>query len=270
MNAVLSPTTTNSNTNLAELAAKINGAHASTLRLADDLVRKARECGEALLAAKQQVPHGEFGKWIDDNCPNVGRRQAQKYLRIHREWPAIEHAAEGEVRSIAGLLALIASPTLNANSETHLEETEWLDDDAVPVTVTNDRLSSAVGGGSGNEMPPDAIRVPLPNPGERLVAHANPHATIEILRSGEDTYFVTVFSSEGFFDHSKKHVFGFMVADQLLGLSSLNAGDLVGLEWQSEPQEPLPERYHPLHDGEESWLGPNPNTRLYWLTKLSL
>ena len=177
-------------TGLTELATKINYAHTSTFQLADDLVRTARDCGEALLAAKQQVPHGKFGEWLDENCPKLGRRQAQKYLRLHREWPAIERAAEGAIRSIDGALALIAASIPNANSTTHLEE-ESFDDDAVPMV--NGRLTSAVGGGWGNEVRPDAVRVPLPNVSERLVTHVDPHRTIEILRSRDDTFCHAIF-----------------------------------------------------------------------------
>lgn len=87
------------------------------------------------------------------------------------------------------------------------------------------------------------------------------------------TRFVTRFSvidGEGFADYTRKHVFGFMVADQILRFISSNPDDMADLEWHGEPHEPLPGRYHPLHEGESSWMGPNPNTPLYRLPKLSL
>ncbi|MCX7418875.1 MAG: DUF3102 domain-containing protein [Planctomycetia bacterium] len=270
----MNSTSTLATTGLAELATRINVAHGSTFQLADNLVRTARDCGEALLAAKQQVPHGKFGEWLDENCPKLGRRQAQKYLRLHREWPAIERAAEGAIPSIDRALALIATSIPKANSTTHLKE-DWFDDDAVPIVIANDRSTSAVGAGTGDEVDPDSVRIPLPNVGERLLAHVDSYNTVEILRSVDDTFFITRFCVAGEtdlveVDYSRKHVPAFMVADQILGLSSLNADDIAGLEWRSEPQEPLPDRYHPLHDGETSWAGPNPNTAIYSPPKLSL
>ena len=50
---------------------------------------RSRECGERLNQAKAQVVHGGFTEWLQAHC-RVKPRQAQKYMKLAREWPAIE------------------------------------------------------------------------------------------------------------------------------------------------------------------------------------
>jgi hypothetical protein len=41
--------------------------------------------GELLLEAKKQVPHGQWMKYLEENFPAFGRRQANRYMQIVRE-----------------------------------------------------------------------------------------------------------------------------------------------------------------------------------------
>lgn len=43
---------------------------------------KALQFGIALFKAKKLVKHGEWEKWMDKNCPNIGIRTAQKYMKL--------------------------------------------------------------------------------------------------------------------------------------------------------------------------------------------
>src|SRR5689334_11061872 len=46
-------------------------------------------CGGALAAAKAFIGHGDFLRWIDEDFTEVtgfGRRTAQRYLALHREY----------------------------------------------------------------------------------------------------------------------------------------------------------------------------------------
>jgi hypothetical protein len=52
-------------------------------------IRHARRAGNMLIEVKKKrVPHGQFGKWIDRNCP-FDRRTAQRYMLIAKHWDAL-------------------------------------------------------------------------------------------------------------------------------------------------------------------------------------
>ena len=76
-------------TDLATLANEINDLHDRATEAARTTVEHARECGERLIQAKAQVVHGGFLPWLEANC-RVKPRQAQKFMKLARDWPAIE------------------------------------------------------------------------------------------------------------------------------------------------------------------------------------
>jgi len=76
-------------TDLATLANEINDLHVRATEAARTAIDHARECGELLIQAKAQIGHGGFLPWLEANC-RVKLRQAQKYMTLAREWPAIE------------------------------------------------------------------------------------------------------------------------------------------------------------------------------------
>lgn len=104
---------------LATLAAEINAEHEaaeSYARKAIEDVRAsiehARAAGDKLLLAKAGVAHGQWLPWLVANCPKVSIRRAQEYMRVAREWPAIEAKyADSAHLTIDGALALLAAPT---------------------------------------------------------------------------------------------------------------------------------------------------------------
>ena len=76
-------------TDLATLANEINDLHDRATEAARTAVEHDRECGELLIQAKDQIGHGGFLPWLEADC-RVKPRQAQKYMKLAREWPAIE------------------------------------------------------------------------------------------------------------------------------------------------------------------------------------
>lgn len=104
-----------------KLATQINTAHRAAVSNAqkvfeysDKSMEYAAECGRLLLRAKEGVPHGEWLPWIEANL-EFEERQAQKYMRVAKNWEAIEAAkAKSEpgtyFGSINGALRLIAKP----------------------------------------------------------------------------------------------------------------------------------------------------------------
>jgi hypothetical protein len=95
------------------LAAEITAAHLAAIGAARTAIEHARRCGELLTQAKAAVPHGQWLPWLAEHCPDIGARQAQKYMRLAGGWPAIEAAANTNPESyltIDGALQLLAAP----------------------------------------------------------------------------------------------------------------------------------------------------------------
>ena len=102
---------------LATLGSEINDLHDRVVEAARTAVEHARECGELLNQAKAQIAHGGFQEWLQANC-RVKPRQAQNYMRLAREWPAIEaKCAPSAHLTIAGALQLILEPKPADNVE---------------------------------------------------------------------------------------------------------------------------------------------------------
>ncbi len=94
---------------LANLAQEINEEHAAAESLARKAIEHARRSGEKLLMAKTKVQHGQWLPWLAANCPKVSTRRAQEYMKLSREWPAIEaKCADPAYLTIDGALRLLA------------------------------------------------------------------------------------------------------------------------------------------------------------------
>lgn len=77
---------------LATLAKEINAAHRACESAARSMLNHARECGNALIRAKAELPHGKFTAWIDANC-DFSQQHARRYMTIARGWgDLMEHS----------------------------------------------------------------------------------------------------------------------------------------------------------------------------------
>jgi Protein of unknown function (DUF3102) len=74
---------------LPMLAAIIRAEHKATSDSLKQSVKHAMACGDALIEAKAQVPHGQWLPWLADNC-DLSERSAQLYMRIAKNRDAIE------------------------------------------------------------------------------------------------------------------------------------------------------------------------------------
>jgi len=68
-------------TDLPFLAREINDAHQQINSHAKGMLLEAKRAGEALLAAKEECPHGSFEDWVRVNT-QVAPRTAQKYMKV--------------------------------------------------------------------------------------------------------------------------------------------------------------------------------------------
>lgn len=94
------------------LGRAVNELHERCERSARLAIELAIECGEKLNLAKTQVPHGQWSRWIETNCPNLSQRVAQGYMRLanHREKLEASNTKPDSYLTIKESLRLIASP----------------------------------------------------------------------------------------------------------------------------------------------------------------
>jgi hypothetical protein len=93
------------------IATAINREHQAAIGAARSALQHARRAGELLIEAKAGVEHGAWLPWLSEHCPNIGVRQAQKYMRLAEGWPAIEANTNPDSHlTIDGAVRLLAEP----------------------------------------------------------------------------------------------------------------------------------------------------------------
>jgi hypothetical protein len=108
------------------LAEEIREEHGKALTAARTAVDHAVRCGQLLAEAKENVPHGEWGGWLDENFP-ASRRTAQGYMRLAQasETQALAHLG------IEGALRELAAPKTEAPEE--VDGFDWVYDEIEAV-----------------------------------------------------------------------------------------------------------------------------------------
>lgn len=81
---------------LADLAAKINEEHDAAEQAMKRGLDHALNAGKMLLEAKAAVKHGEWGKWLSENCA-FAERTAQLYMRIARNEEKVKSATVADL-----------------------------------------------------------------------------------------------------------------------------------------------------------------------------
>jgi hypothetical protein len=99
---------------LDQLAKEIEEAHDAAERCMYDGVEYARRAGVKLLAAKQQLPYGQFLSWVKDKC-GIPKSTCYLYIKIAKEWNTL-----AEVQRVRRLSLRQASQLLDmGNDEEH-------------------------------------------------------------------------------------------------------------------------------------------------------
>jgi hypothetical protein len=92
---------------LSALANRIRDAHQAVGRALGSVLELAMVAGDALIAAHDQVNHGEWGRWLRRNC-ELGGRTAQVYMQLARHRELIEANPQRSADlSLSGALRLI-------------------------------------------------------------------------------------------------------------------------------------------------------------------
>lgn len=93
---------------LAALADRINAAHNAAESAARSTVEHAANAGRLLIEVKDLLWHGEFLPWLEKNT-KVSPRQSQRYMKLAKNWPAIEGKYDAASHlTIDGALRLLA------------------------------------------------------------------------------------------------------------------------------------------------------------------
>ena len=71
------------------------------------LVNHAIRLGELLLQAKKAVGHGEFSRWLEENC-HIKTRQAQRYMKVARRRECFENPNASRATHLTLRAALVA------------------------------------------------------------------------------------------------------------------------------------------------------------------
>lgn len=74
------------------IASEINRLHQLAAKTATEAMGYAKAAGLLLIEIKAQLPHGQFGKWVNENI-SVSQRQVQRYLAV----------AEGKILPVRSL-----------------------------------------------------------------------------------------------------------------------------------------------------------------------
>jgi hypothetical protein len=92
---------------LTDLAEQINAEHQACEQAFRSGVQHAINAGNLLIQARQHCPHGTWLPWLAANF-HGSERTAQAYMRVAREWPALEAANPQRVTELSYREALKA------------------------------------------------------------------------------------------------------------------------------------------------------------------
>jgi hypothetical protein len=90
---------------LSKNAGLINAAHRQVVQANKTSIEKAIEAGTILKACKDSVGHGEWSKWLHDNCREISDETARLYMRLAdpKNAPKLEEAAKQNGNAVADL-----------------------------------------------------------------------------------------------------------------------------------------------------------------------
>ncbi len=87
---------------LTDLAARIRAEHKATVDALRSAVVHGMAAGDLLIEAKTQVPHGQWGKWFEENCA-MSSRSGQLYMQLAKHRNIIEKEQAKSAMGVADL-----------------------------------------------------------------------------------------------------------------------------------------------------------------------
>ncbi len=105
------------------VAEKINTLHAEIMQSAKNMLQKIIEAGEMLTFVKQNLKHGTFNKWIEENL-DVSTRTAQRYMKIYENRDRIKGI---QIDKLSDAYKLLEKPKPKNDTRVAFDEPEMPD-----------------------------------------------------------------------------------------------------------------------------------------------
>jgi hypothetical protein len=83
---------------LSQLAAKARQAHGIVANSTKVVLQHAINAGNALNEAKDRVDHGKWLAWLEENCPDISNRTAERYMKLADGSPQLEKKLQDTVK----------------------------------------------------------------------------------------------------------------------------------------------------------------------------
>lgn len=101
------------------LASLANSEHELARKSGESMIEHAARAGEALVAAKAQVPHGEWLPWLEENF-HASQQTASRYMMIASNYSRVSNLEEPSLRK-----ALSSISSNGAHVANNSGENEW-------------------------------------------------------------------------------------------------------------------------------------------------
>ena len=146
---------------LSDLATRINAEFAAIQKADRDtnktVVQRAITFGRTLCQAKEEVGHGKWEKWLNDNCRDISARTAQRYMKLADSPEVRAEIGKNDTVSVLSLRAALVLANRKLKSPQPSEEYDRAENKLVEklealspdtgeaaATETVDRLKEAV------------------------------------------------------------------------------------------------------------------------------
>ena len=111
---------------LSDLAIRINTEFAAIQKADRDanktVVQRAITFGRTLCQAKEEVGHGKWEKWLNDNCRDISVRTAQRYMKLADSPEVRAELGKNDTVSYLSLRAALALANRNPKQSKPSEE----------------------------------------------------------------------------------------------------------------------------------------------------
>jgi hypothetical protein len=121
----------------SELANFINAGHREVQRFVHSTLLKARDVGQALAEAKQLIGHGDYTKWVEENC-EFSVRTARDYLKVFNNWAQLQNGSSAADMSLRAALEQLKPPAKPVRTETKTKKRTVRDEEKVETTTLED------------------------------------------------------------------------------------------------------------------------------------
>jgi len=172
---------------LAKLGKEATREHRACLKLANDALSHACLAGDYLRQAKEAVPHGEWGAWLEEHFSEASETTGRGYMRISEHWSELVQNGNAVADlTVRGALKALAKPkapdplkSLPPEQQADCQKDYREECEATGEEPTAEGLREMAGVWAADNEPPDGdseapepepIETPTPKPEATLTA----------------------------------------------------------------------------------------------------